>query len=41
MKNYDDLIHIADNALFKAKEKERDQSLVYSFFINNTTRNIC
>jgi two-component system cell cycle response regulator len=30
IKNYDDLIHIADNALFKAKEKGRDQSLVYS-----------
>jgi two-component system, cell cycle response regulator len=30
MKNYDDLINLADNALFQAKEKGRDQSVVYA-----------
>jgi two-component system, cell cycle response regulator len=30
IKNYDELIHHADNALFKAKEKGRDQTVVYS-----------
>jgi two-component system, cell cycle response regulator len=30
MNNYDDLINLADNALFQAKEKGRDQSVVYA-----------
>jgi len=30
MKNYDDLINLADNALFQAKAKGRDQSVVYA-----------
>jgi diguanylate cyclase (GGDEF)-like protein len=30
IKNYDELIHNADNALFKAKEKGRDQTVLYS-----------
>jgi diguanylate cyclase (GGDEF)-like protein len=30
MKNYDDLINLADNALFQAKQKGRDQSVVYA-----------
>ena len=30
IKNYDELIHTADNALFKAKEKGRDQTALYS-----------
>ena len=30
IKNYDDLIHVADNCLFKAKEKGRDQIVVYT-----------
>jgi two-component system cell cycle response regulator len=29
MKNFDDLINLADNALFQAKEKGRDQTVVY------------
>jgi len=29
MKHYDDLINLADNALFQAKEKGRDQTVVY------------
>ncbi len=30
IKNYDDLIHMADNALFKAKEKGRDRFILHS-----------
>jgi len=30
IKNYDDLIHLADHALFEAKEKGRDQIVVHS-----------
>jgi diguanylate cyclase (GGDEF)-like protein len=30
IKNYDELIHHADNALFKAKQKGRDQTVLYS-----------
>jgi two-component system, cell cycle response regulator len=30
IKNYDDLIHVADNALFRAKEKGRDRIVMHS-----------
>ncbi len=30
MKNFDDLINLADNALFQAKQQGRDQSVVYA-----------